>query len=132
VPPHPELSPETIYLLERNPWRGNVRELRNIMTRVATLLPGAAKKVLPVHVMPHLEEVRSLRPAKAAGGFSSDGFSNDGLLTTRGVVIPSGASLEKAEELIIQSALKETGGNRTKAAKLLGIGIRTLRRKLNG
>jgi DNA-binding NtrC family response regulator len=125
--PYPELSQETIYLLERHQWRGNVRQLRNIMTRVATLLPRTAQKVLPVHVLPHLEEGRTLCAAKSAGV-----FPGGGLLKTPGVVIPPGTSLEKAEELIIKSALKETAGNRTKAAKLLGIGIRTLRRKLNG
>ena len=121
--PHPELSPETVYLLERHPWRGNVRELRNLMTRVATLLPPTAKKVLPVHVARHLDE--GSRPPGAKSAVYSP-------LRTDGVVIPRGTTLEKAEELIIKSALKETGGNRTKAARLLCIGIRTLRRKLNG
>ncbi|MCP3677734.1 MAG: sigma-54-dependent Fis family transcriptional regulator, partial [Deltaproteobacteria bacterium] len=37
--PYPSLSSETIYLLEHYPWKGNVRELRNVMTRIATLLP---------------------------------------------------------------------------------------------
>jgi DNA-binding protein Fis len=37
----------------------------------------------------------------------------------------------QAEEMLIHSALEQAGGNRTKAAELLGIGLRTIRRKLN-
>jgi DNA-binding protein Fis len=45
--------------------------------------------------------------------------------------IKAGMTLHDAEELLIQDTLKLTNGNRTKAASLLGINLRTLRRKLN-
>ncbi len=119
VPPYPSLSSETIYLLEGFPWKGNVRELRNIMTRVATLLPPDTKRIFPFHILPHLEDVgelqRSSAPERGAGG----------------VMLREGISLDEAEEVLINEALNQTGGNRTKAAKLLGISLRTLRRKLN-
>jgi len=117
--PYPAFSPETVHLLQQCPWNGNVRELRNVMTRVATLLPHDTKRVFPVHIMPHLGKA----PAAEA--------SQDGEQSPSGIFIPSGVSLEKAEDMLIQDALKKTGGNRTRAAKLLGISIRTLRRKLN-
>ena len=48
-----------------------------------------------------------------------------------GTFIPTGTLLKDAEEMLIKAALRYTGGNRTKAAKMLGIGIRTIRRKIN-
>jgi len=119
VAPYPSLSAETIYLLERYPWRGNVRELRNIMTRVATLLPQETDKIFPFHVMDHLGGSGGSPVAMSSG--------NDG----SGFFIPRGSTLSQAEELLIQDALRQSMGNRTKAAKLLGISLRTLRRKLN-
>ncbi|MCC6345988.1 MAG: sigma-54-dependent Fis family transcriptional regulator [Nitrospirales bacterium] len=118
IPPYPMLSSETIYLLERYPWRGNVRELRNVMTRVATLLPPGAKQVFPQQVLPSLEEMKPLSPAlpPPEGSF---------------ITIPLGTSLDKVEERLISETLKQTNGNRSRAAKLLGISLRTLRRKLN-
>jgi len=41
------------------------------------------------------------------------------------------SSLKEMEKKLIAQALKETGGNRTRAAKILGISVRTLRNKLN-
>jgi transcriptional regulator with PAS, ATPase and Fis domain len=118
-PPHPSLSAETIYLLERYPWKGNVRELRNIMTRVATLLPRDTKHIFPFHLLPHLDE------ADRAGTPSAESLDKEG------VYIPIGARLDHVEDLLIRETLKRTKGNRTKAAGLLGISLRTLRRKLN-
>ena len=45
--------------------------------------------------------------------------------------IEVGMSMKEAEKKLIFETLRETGGNRTKAAKILGISIRTLRNKLN-
>jgi DNA-binding NtrC family response regulator len=118
VPPHPVLSPETIHVLERFPWKGNVRELRNVMTRVATLVPPGAGKIFPFHVINHLGEGSALKRSLSQG-------------SERGVVIPVGTPLDRAEELLIRETLKEAGGNRTQAANLLGISPRTLRRKLS-
>jgi DNA-binding NtrC family response regulator len=118
VPPHPVLSPETIHILERFPWKGNVRELRNVMTRVATLVPPGAGKIFPFHVINHLGEGNAINSSFSQG-------------SERGVVIPVGTPLDRAEELLIRETLKEAGGNRTQAANLLGISPRTLRRKLS-
>lgn len=116
--PYPNLATETIILLEQLPWKGNVRQLRNLMTRIATLLPDDARQVLPIHVIPHLKEGKQF-PIKLSS------HHNDGIL------IPYGTPLKNAEDMIIHETLKQTKGNRTKAASILGIGIRTLRRKLN-
>lgn len=118
--PYPELSAETIYLLEQYPWKGNVRELRNVMTRIATLLPPQTERIFPFHVNPHLDKtVEEQREA------------TEKMPTGNGVFIPLGTPMKDVEETMIRETLKHTRGNKTKAASLLGVSLRNLRRKLN-
>ncbi len=114
--PYPELSQETIALLEAHPWRGNVRELRNLMARVATLMPPDAGRVLPLHVQPHLGDRRQAY-AGAGGPWT----------------FPAGPgnTIAEVEARLIAETLRQAGDNRTRAARMLGISLRTLRRKLN-
>jgi DNA-binding NtrC family response regulator len=118
-PPYPSLSPETIHLLQIFPWRGNVRELRNIMTRIATLLPSDTRKIFPFHVSPHLEQTGELYLSPIRARADSE------------IVVPVGTRLDEIEELVIAETLRKAAGNRTRAAEMLGISVRTLRRKLN-
>ena len=117
--PYPVLSSETIYLLENYPWKGNVRELRNIMTRIATLLPANTKRIFPFHVLPYFDESP---PAAVPAVEESAG---------EGIFVPIGTPLNDAQEMLIMETLKHTNGNKTKAASLLGVSLRNLRRKLN-
>ncbi len=117
--PYPSLSAETIYLLENYPWKGNVRELRNIMTRIATLLPRETKRIFPFHIMPHLDE------SGKAGTCIADRTGE------KGIFIHIGTPLKDVEEMLISETLEHTNGNKTKAASLLGVSLRNLRRKLN-
>ena len=116
---YPSLSQETIYLLEHYPWKGNVRELRNIMTRVATLLPKNTGRIFPFHILPHIDE------ASQVAAKTDDGPVKEGTF------IPAGTKLSDVEEMLINETLRLTSGNKTKAAALLGISLRNLRRKLN-
>ncbi len=118
-PPYPSLSAETIYVLEQYKWRGNVRELRNIMTRIATLLPQNTRRIFPHHIQPHIEE----------SGLAKSAEINEA--PQEGVYIPLGTPMKKVENIMIKEALKHTNGNKTKAASLLGISLRNLRRKIN-
>lgn len=119
-PPYPNLTLESIRLLEESPWRGNVRELRNLMTRVATLLPRNARQVFPFHVLPHLHAQESSYAVLHPEKYDDCGIS-----------LKAGMKLDDAEALLIEETLKKTNGNKSKAAALLGINVRTLRRKLN-
>ena len=118
-PPYPELSNGSIDMLERLPWKGNIRELRNLMTRVATFFAPRKRPVLPADILPHLDEfsVQQL-----------SGHLNKNEL--KGIFIPFGTPLDRAEEIIIKETLRLTGGNKSRAARILNIGIRTIRRKL--
>jgi DNA-binding NtrC family response regulator len=110
----PVLSPDALSLLADYRWPGNVRELRNLMARLAVRLPEGVREVGSNLLI-------SMLPARAAGVAGAG----------EEVLIPKGTTLADAEWLLIDAALKEASYNRTKAAKLLGIGERTLRRKLN-
>jgi DNA-binding NtrC family response regulator len=118
--PFPTLSAETIYLLEQYTWKGNVRELRNIMTRIATLLPPSTKRIFPFHVLPHLDEAGKIISPPAEEEEARDG-----------IFVPFGTPIRQVEEMLIQETLKQTNGNKTQAASLLGVSLRNLRRKLN-
>jgi DNA-binding NtrC family response regulator len=109
----PTLASEALSLLEVHAWPGNVRELRNLMARLAVRLPEGVRKVSAKLLSPLLPDNRSATAAE------------------EGVLIPKGTTLADAEWLLIDAALKDAGYNRSRAAKQLGIGERTLRRKLN-
>ena len=100
-------------LLKSYHWPGNVRELRNVITRMVVRLPEEIKTIEP-------QWIKTLLP---------DGVAI--LNPDQTIKIPSDFTLEEAEQLLIQAALEKTNGNRIKAAMALGIGERTLRRKLN-
>ena len=109
----PVFSQTALLRLKAYSWPGNVRELRNLMARLAVRLPEGVREVGD-------SLLASLLPAKVAA-----------VALTDGVLIPKGTTLADAEWLLIDAALKEAEYNRSKAAKMLGIGQRTLRRKLN-
>jgi len=104
------LSAELLRELEAYPWPGNVRELQNACER-AVLLSGNGE-LRKEHFL--LE-----------GGESSRVSGNDDLR------IQPGLSVAEAEKRLIYETLKATDNNKTKAAELLGISIRTLRNKLH-
>lgn len=110
----PGFSAQALILLQAHPWPGNVHELQSAIAR-AVLLTAPATAV----------------QAGALGLPAPDTLSHspDTLETVRPAEpLPSLPELEKAH---ILRTLEHTGGNRTKAAILLQISIRTLRNKLN-
>lgn len=144
--PYPVLADATIKSLMQQSWKGNVRELRNIMTRLAVLLPNNATNITPDYLTAYFPEkmfnidAYEHQPTYPIWHQSSHDQNLDignniievpSVPTEEGVFIPIGTSLKDAEEMIIQKTLESTNGNRTKAAKILGIGLRTIRRKVN-
>ncbi len=92
-------------------WHGNIRELKNCMERMVVLCRG---QVLTIDSVP-----ANIRENVSPG-------------ITKKILAPDGGcDLERNEKLLIERALNECGGNRSKAAEKLGISRRTLHRKLN-
>lgn len=111
------VSPTALEALLAYPWPGNVRELENAMERSMVLARGneVAIEQLPDPIRRH--DARSTAPASPLQGLDDKNLS----------LRFHTARLEKA---VIERALKVTGGNRTKAAKLLEISHRALLYKL--
>jgi DNA-binding NtrC family response regulator len=116
------VAPETIDLLLRHSWPGNVRELANAVERAVILSRGGVLR--PEAFQGILEAVVS-RPAAVPVASAATGAKPAG-------AAPEPFNLDELERQAITRALAATGGNRTRAAKLLGISERTLRNKLNG
>ena len=111
--PTKRLSPEALETLARYPWPGNVRELRNVMESVIVFHQG---EVVQPGDLP--SEVRESTTLSVAAG---------GPVQTVGAETRTMADIERQA---ILETLARTGGHRAKAADILGIGLRTLQRKL--
>ncbi len=129
----PTVSPETMAILRDYRWRGNVRELENVVERALLLCDG--KEIKPHNLLMHSQMgkqsinqdlARATTSQPTSEGAQEIPESKDSALG-----IEVGMSMKEAEKKLIFETLRETGGNRTKAAKILGISIRTLRNKLN-
>ncbi|HVF58699.1 MAG TPA: sigma-54 dependent transcriptional regulator [Thermoanaerobaculia bacterium] len=110
--PPKRLAPEALELLARFPWPGNVRQLKNVIESVVVFHQG---DVVEPGDLP--AEVRDAATVSAAGGRVQSAVGG-----TR--------TMEEIERQAILETLTRTGGHRAKAADLLGIGLRTLQRKL--
>ncbi|MBI4209800.1 MAG: sigma-54-dependent Fis family transcriptional regulator [Deltaproteobacteria bacterium] len=97
-------------LLAGYPWPGNIRELRNVIERACILAANGV--ILPSHLP---VDLRAANPQDPAGDFSA---RRDEL------------SLEEVEKRHILTVLEKTGGNKSEAARILGIARITLREKL--
>ena len=126
------IAPEAMTLLQRYEWPGNVRELQHAVERAVILSTGP---VLQAHVFDQLRNGR-LPTSRNSGPFAeliSAGTraATPAAATDDGVRLPT-LNVEDAERRLIREALERTNNNRTRAAKLLGMSVRTLRSKLNG
>ena len=115
------LAPETIAMLQRHDWPGNVRELQHAVERAVIL---SAEPVLQPSAFDGLRF--------GLGDVHRAQLPEDGhpARATDAVVLDS-LNVAEAERQLVERALAVTNGNRTRAAELLGISIRTLRNKLN-
>ena len=107
------VSPAAMRQLEQYEWPGNVRELRNVIERATILARG--NLIEPAH-LPVFGPAPSSMPAVAAAN---------------GVTIAPGMTVDEAEQKLIMATLDSAGGNKTRAAEMLGISLKTLHNKLN-
>jgi len=124
------IAPETIEMLRAHDWPGNVRELAHAIERAVILCPGTI-------LQPEAFDRRAfgLAPAPDLSPVDEDTIGTAGDAPTgggeRSLVSLDTLNIAEVEEILIEKALEETGQNRTRAAELLGISVRTLRNKLN-
>jgi len=101
---------QAMRLLEHYAWPGNVRELRNVIERATILAPG------PFIETKHLPPVLGDEPA---------------MQHQPQVALGPGTTVEEAERRLILMTLEHTRDNKTRAAEILGISLKTLHNKLN-
>ncbi|TNE68918.1 sigma-54-dependent Fis family transcriptional regulator [bacterium] len=104
-------APELLSYLVQQSWKGNVRELNNLIQR-GVLMSGSSKNITLAHIQNSL--------------FSTLESSAENKESQELPLIP----IEEMELQLIKKALERTGGNQKEAAELLGISDRTIRNKL--
>src|SRR6267142_2697906 len=105
------ISPSALSALQFHAWPGNVRELRNVIERAVIICSG--EQIERHHFAPYpIEQRERLR--------------NEDTIT-----LPVGTPLEEVERQMIMRTLQKTKNNKTRAAELLGISLKTLHNKVN-
>jgi len=115
----PRLDEGALVALAAHPFPGNVRELRNVLERALVRSRGAVLGARDLALDGALPTATAMSTATSTAN-STATFGASGLPI----------DLSELEKLAIAEALRRVGGNRTHAARLLGIGLRTLRNKL--
>jgi DNA-binding NtrC family response regulator len=103
------ITPEAMQILVSYHWPGNVRELQNIIERACALAKGTVLKVDDIHL--------DMRPARAVNGANH--------------FLPEGMTLEQWEDEMIRESLRRANGNKSQAARLLGLSRNALRYRLS-
>ncbi len=108
-----DISEDALQMLKKYPWKGNVRELQNTIER-AIILCGSST-ITPEHIT-HMPD---------SGVSPTDDMPMNGTLSDT-----AREALRAAETRRIRKALEETGGNKSKAAKILDVSYKTLLTKI--
>ena len=128
-----DMSPAVLDGLMRHPWPGNVRELRNVLER-AVILAGEGTiemKHLPAFLQGTTRAaIRSDGALVAPDGGSEPGGGPAPQDDPSMVRFPIGTTVEEAEKGLILRTLEHTRNNKTRAAEILGISLKTLHNKL--
>jgi DNA-binding NtrC family response regulator len=116
--PFEGIAPEAIEWLRAQPWPGNVRELQHVVERAVIL---SREPIVPLHRFEGAPRTRT----------RSETPTRTATTTDEGSIVLHSLDVGEAERALIDAALARSGGNRTRAAALLGMSVRTLRTKLN-
>ena len=122
LPRGARIGERALRAIERYPWPGNIRELKNALWRASILAEGG--EIAPEHLA---------LPTSAVGGGAMAGAAATGGTPPSGtatVAAPAATTLADAERRAIVAALGATAGNKVRAAQMLGIARSTLAEKL--
>jgi DNA-binding NtrC family response regulator len=108
--PAPELHPEFLSGLQKHSWPGNARELANFMRRVIAMSNGNV--INTEYLGPEFIRPVATKSAPTA------------------LPLQAGTSMRELERQLLETTLQLTGGNRTRAAEMLGVSLRTIRNKI--
>jgi two-component system, NtrC family, response regulator AtoC len=108
------ISPEALEILAKSPWKGNIRELENVMERAVIYADGGAIRVQDLGISePNIRDL-------LAEQVPMDGSLHE----------IAEAATKIAESRRIRQVLKQTGGNKTRAAEILQVSYKTLLTKI--
>ncbi len=128
-----EMTREALAALSAYSWPGNVRELENIIERAVVL--GRGPQLTLEDLPAAIRTASGFAPAGAElGGAPSAGSTGTGAgdKPLGGMLpVPLGTPLEEVERMLIRETLRYTHGDKTLAARLLGIAPRTIYRKMD-
>jgi DNA-binding NtrC family response regulator len=122
-----DMAPAVKEALETHQWPGNVRELRNVLER-AVILAGEGTielKHLPASLQPKVA-VTAAPPSSAPAAVAPPAAPDE----PEAVKFSIGTTVEEAEKGLILRTLEHTRNNKTRAAEILGISLKTLHNKL--
>jgi two-component system, response regulator FlrC len=126
--PTRKITPEAIAKLKSHPWPGNVRELENILHRAVLMAQGNVIDE-PAILLPIRKDAPSPAAIKAPTPTVASNEPPPSATQRRSDLV--GRTVDDVEKELIIDTLDHCLGNRTQAAQVLGISIRTLRNKLN-
>lgn len=129
------LTPDVERRFERYTWPGNVRHLRNVVDYLVMM--ETEEFIQPIYLPPEITGLEGAQevdatdaPILPVASATQAGFASMRFETGGGAEGRSRQSLAEVERAYIDRVLKEVGGNKTEAAKVLGISRQTLRTKL--
>jgi DNA-binding NtrC family response regulator len=108
------VSAAVLERLKQHEWPGNARELRNLMERAVILAPDSGL----------------IEAAQLPAGFGRVSTPAAAATDTNSISVRVGATVGEAERLLILRTLEFTGQNKTRAAEMLGVSLKTLHNKL--
>ena len=108
------ISPSMLERLRAHSWPGNARELRNTVERAVILCPDGS----------------ALEAEHLPAGFGKDPTTGASTRDDSSISVRVGTTVDEAERQLIMRTLEATGQNKTRAAEILGVSLKTLHNKL--